>query len=278
MNSPLKWMGGKTKLIPFIQQFIPKEYNTYLEPFFGSGALFFHLSPENALCSDIQKQPIAIMNAIKTEPNRFYTLFIYHSENLWSGGSKYYYSLRDKFNKGIIDNIEMAAIFMILLRAGFNGLVRFNPKGEWNVPFGDRGHKDSKKQAVKLHNSFQYSRIDECSKLLNTGNKLFFNQSFEKTIQTAGEGDLVYCDPPYLITTQHYNGWNQDDENRLADELKAAHKRGVKFILSNVYKYKEKENNDLLELYKYFKYELFSHNYVVGPDRHQIVQEIIIYN
>mgnify|MGYP000933622658 FL=1 len=64
MNSPLKWMGGKTKLIPFIQQFIPK-YNTYYEPFFGSGAVFFSQQPENAVCSDIQSEPILIINTIK---------------------------------------------------------------------------------------------------------------------------------------------------------------------------------------------------------------------
>ncbi len=279
MNSPLKWMGGKTKLIPFIQQFIPK-YNTYYEPFFGSGAVFFSQQPEKAICSDIQSEPILIINAIKNSPKEFYDLFSQLSQQLWEEGSSFYYSLRKKYNDGNMSEFEKAVSFMILLRGGFNGLVRFNPKGEWNVPFGDRGNKDSKNQAVPLNNLFSLSKIDECSSFLNNGDKQFINQSFETTIQRAREGDFIYCDPPYLITTQQYNGWNIKDELLLAEELKKADKRGVKFILSNVYSYKGRENKDLINLYSEFKYELKDHNYIVGPkqDRRQAVEEIIIYN
>ncbi len=279
MNSPLKWMGGKTKLIPFIQQFIPK-YNTYYEPFFGSGAVFFSQQPNNSVCSDIQAEPILIINAIKNAPKEFYTLFSELSQQLWEEGSGFYYSLREKYNKQNMSEFEKAVSFMILLRGGFNGLVRFNPRGEWNVPFGDRGNKDSKNQAVPLNNLFSLSKIEEYSLFLNSGNKQFLNQSFDKTIQMAKEGDFIYCDPPYLITTQQYNGWNIDDELLLVKELKEASKRGVRFILSNVYSYKGKENKELIDLYSEFKYELKSHNYIVGPkqDRRQVVEEIIIYN
>jgi len=279
MNSPLKWMGGKTKLIPFIKEFIP-EYNTYYEPFFGSGAVFFSQQPEKAICSDIQSEPILIINAIKNSPKEFYLLFDYLSQQLWEDGSNFYYALRKKYNDGNMSEFEKAVSFMVLLRGGFNGLIRFNPKGEWNVPFGDRGNKDSKKQAILLNNSFPLSKIEEYSLFFNNGNKQFINQSFEKTIQLAKEGDFIYCDPPYLTTTQQYNGWKIKDELLLAEELKNANNRGVKFILSNVYIYKGKENKDLLDLYSKFKYELKSYNYVVGPgiNRKQSVEEIIIYN
>lgn len=279
MNSPLKWMGGKTKLIPFIQQFIPK-YNTYYEPFFGSGAVFFSQQPEKAVCSDVQSEPILIINAIKNSPKEFYSLFDNLSQQLWEEGSNFYYTLRKKYNDGNMSEFEKAVSFMVLLRGGFNGLVRFNPKGEWNVPFGDRGNKDSKSQAVPLNNLFSLSKIEECSSFLNSGDKQFINQSFETTIQRAKEGDFIYCDPPYLITTQQYNGWNDKHELLLANELKMADKKGVKFILSNVYLYKGKENKDLIDLYSGFKYELKDHNYIVGPkqDRRQVVKEIIIYN
>jgi len=279
MNSPLKWMGGKTKLIPFIQQFVPK-YDIYYEPFFGSGAMFFSQQPKKAICSDIQAEPILIINAIKKSPNEFYTLFNDLSHQLWEEGSSFYYSLRKKYKENNMFELEKAASFMILLRGGFNGLIRFNPKGEWNVPFGDRGHKNSKSQAIPLNNSFPLSKIKEYSSFLNNGNKQFINQSFEKTIQLAKEGDFIYCDPPYLITTQQYNKWKIEDELLLSEELKKANNRGVKFILSNVYIYKGIKNKDLLDLYSEFKYELKSYNYIVGPgkNRKQAVEEIIIYN
>lgn len=278
MNSPIKWMGSKKKLIPWIQPKIPL-HNTFIEPFMGSGAVFFSQEPKNALCSDIQAEPIVIINAIKNNPKYFYEEFVELSEYLWFKGSEYYYSLRETYNKGVFkDDNERAVMFMVLLRAGFNGLVRFNPKGEWNVPFGDRGWTGSKKQAVRLYNSFGLDKIEEWSEFLNQGNKQFIQQSFEETINTASKDDLIYADPPYLITTQKYNAWNIEHETKLAEALKNASKRGAKFILSNVYRYKGEENTQLLELYSDFEYELKSHSYIVGPNRHKKVEEIIIFN
>ncbi len=280
MDSPLKWMGSKKKLIPFIKNHIPEKYNTFIEPFAGSAIVTLSEEPENTIIADLQSEPIMIFNAIKDEPEKFHQLFAKHSNELWDGGSDYYYNLRSRYNKHKTMNVKYAAIFMVLLRAGFNGLVRFNPKGEWSVPFGDRGHKNSKKQASRLDNSFLLERIKGWSNYLNTGRKKIIQQSFIETIQEAQEGDFLYCDPPYLITTQQYKSWTQEHELQLAQELKAAHKRGVAFILSNVYKYKDETNDDLLGLYNEFDYELKSHDYVVGPkqSRRQSVEEVIIFN
>jgi DNA adenine methylase len=279
-TSPIKWMGSKKKLIPWITQYTPQEYNTYFEPFMGSGIMFFNQEPETAICSDLQAEPIVVMNAIKDFPQAFHSLFIEYSKLLWDNGDTYYYKLRAIYNeeKENISPVKRAAMFMVLLRAGFNGLIRFNPRGNWNVPFGDRGWIGSKNQAVKLHQSFPYEKIEEWSNFLNQGDKKFLQQSFKETIDEAIEGDFIYADPPYLITTQQYKVWNISHELKLAEALKNASNRGVKFVLSNVYRYKEKENIQLLDLYSDFKYELKSHSYVVGPNRHKSVEEIIIFN
>ncbi len=281
MNSPIKWMGSKKKLVPWLEEYIPK-YNRIIEPFMGSGIVMFSQEPENALCADLQEEPILIANAIKQEPAKFFELFTKYSDDLWNNGESYYYHLRQVYNteKDEIADVNKAAMFMVLLRAGFNGIIRFNPKGYWNVPFGDRGWHGSKKQAIKLTNSFSIDKIMEWSKFLNTGNKQFKKQSFEETIREAGEGDFIYCDPPYLITTQQYKIWNQELENQLAQELRNASDRGAKFMLSNVYTYKDETNDALLELYKGFEHKKKSHNYVVGPKqaRRQSVEEIIIFN
>ncbi len=270
-------MGGKTKLIPFIKEYIPT-YNKYIEPFLGSGAIFFSQQPENSLCSDKQKEPIMIMESIKSSHEAFYAALVMYSEILWDEGSDYYYEMRKRYNADDFKGANKAAAFMFLLRAGFNGLVRFNPKGEWNVPFGDRGHKNSEKQAHKLYDAIPYEYIREVSTFLNEGDKQFIHQSFDKSIHQAGNGDFIYADPPYLKTTQQYNGWDETDELLLAKELKAAHERGAKFILSNVYTYKGEKNNALLELYKDFDYKLKPYKYVVGPNRQRNVEEIIIFN
>lgn len=278
-KSPLKWMGSKKKLIPFISQYIPKSYNKYIEPFFGSGIVFFSQEPEIALCSDLQSEPIIIINAIKNKPKQFCNLFNEYSNRLWEDGADYYYHIRDLYNKNeYTDELNKAAVFMLLVKAGFNGLIRFNSKGHWNVPFGDRGNKTSKEQARRL--LLDQDEVFKYSEFLNSGNKIFIQQSFEESIGQASKGDFIYCDPPYLITTQQYNLWNNDLELRLFNSLKEASNRGAKFILSNVYKYKNELNKDLLGLYKDFKYKLFSHSYIIGPNqkRRQSVDEVVIFN
>lgn len=282
MNSPLKWMGSKKKLIPFIEQFIPKNYNTLVEPFVGSGIVTFSQEPESAIVADLQAEPIAIFRSIKNKPEAFHALFIKYSQELWEGGSDYYYATRKEYNakKDDMHEVKRAAMFMVLLRAGFNGLIRFNPKGEWNVPFGDRGHAQSKTRPTPLHAMFPWEKIEEWNSFLNSGKKQILHQSFEKTISQTAEGDVIYADPPYLITTQQYKTWNEGHELLLANELRAADKRGVKFMLSNVYEYKGKINDNLMELYEGFEYKIKPHSYVVGPksSRRQSVQEIIIFN
>lgn len=279
-KSPLKWMGGKKKLLPEIRKHIPENYNTYIEPFFGSGAVFFDLEPKHSICSDIQPQPILICNAIKNNPSKFIKEFMDYSDTLWDTGEDFYYHVRDMFNKhrNSFPDVKHAAMFYLLLKGGFNGLVRFNSKGEWNVPFGDRGHKNSKKQAQRL--ILDEQQIQKYSLFLNSGNKEFLVQDFEKTIARANKGDLIYCDPPYIETTQKYNSWSYDHEERLYKALASADNRGANFVLSNVYEYKGKVNERLLDLYKDFFYSIIQYNYVIGPSkkRRQSVKEILIFN
>lgn len=279
-ESPIKWMGSKQKLLPKILDRIPKNYNTYIEPFFGSGAVFFALKPKKALCSDVQHEPIIICNSIKKKPKLFHEYYSEYVEILWEKGKDYYYYLRDEYNNNNYKytEVEMAATFMLLLRSGFNGLVRFNKKGHWNVPFGDRGHKHSKSQANKLH--IEYDRVIKYNQLLSEGEKNFKVQDFHSSISEAGKGDFIYCDPPYIETTQKYNGWNYDNEMELKNALSAAVKNGAKFILSNVYEYKGVVNEKLLDLYSNYNYEIIDHNYVIGPnkERRQNVKEILIFN
>ncbi|TRO45614.1 Dam family site-specific DNA-(adenine-N6)-methyltransferase, partial [Candidatus Bathyarchaeota archaeon] len=129
----LKWVGGKRRLIESIIRLFPRDYSerAYHEPFFGGGALFFHLEPTSGSINDVNQRLINFYMVLRDKP-----------EELMEEASKYiykkdeYYRLRDRFNEGPLGDVEDAAILLYLNKTGFNGLYRVNSKGEYNVPFG----------------------------------------------------------------------------------------------------------------------------------------------
>jgi len=281
-KSPLKWMGSKKKLVEPILSLFPKAYNTYYEPFCGSAIIMFSLEPQNCICSDVAIEPSLVLNSIKNSYKELYNEFSNLANNLWENGEKYYYKIRSEYNsnKKNYSNIEQAAMFLFLLKSCFNGVVRFNPKdSSWNVPWGKRGYKNSENNTPLYTQGF-LKELENYSIFLNSGNKQFIQSSFDKQINQAKENDLVYCDPPYISTTQKYGGWDNNSEKLLNECLISAHNRGVKFVLSNVYLYKGKENIYLKDYYKQFKFKFIDHQYIVGPKSHrrQNVQEVLIYN
>lgn len=283
MHTPIKWTGSKQKLTSWIIEKFPSKFNTYYEPFFGSGAVFFDLEPKNSVCSDVQTEPIVVMNSLKSNIEDVLFQLKILSENLFIQGEPYYYSVRQEYNKNknLFDDSKRAAYFMFLLKSCFNGVVRFNTKKDnaWNVPFGQR-YSENTTNTHLLDESYQ-KNLNQISLFLNTINTNFINCSYQESIEKSVEGDLIYCDPPYLFAGEHYNGsWNLEHEISLSEKLKAADNRGVKFVLSNVYTYNEKTNDQLMSLYSNFKYELKDHNYIIGSNAkaRKKIEEIIIYN
>lgn len=277
-KSLFKWMGSKKKLVPRILELLPKGFNTYHEPFMGSGVVFLSLEPTVSVCSDIFCEPIIIMRSIKNSPREFYEIFHKHSQELWENGGDYYYSIREYYNhnKENMNEVERAATFNFLLKSCFNGVIRFNPKknNSWNVPWGKRGYKEI---GFPIDNKEVELQVIEYSKFLNTGSKDFFVQSFDKSIEQAREGDLIYADPPYLISQKgHYSSWTKEDELLLFQKLDSAAKRGVHFVLSNVFIYKGEENKDLVEMYSEYEKITFQHTYIVNVRK--TVEEILIHN
>lgn len=282
LKSPIKWMGSKARLADKIVELFPKQFNTYYEPFFGSGSVFFELRPLNAVCSDLMSEPIAIMNAIKDRPNLLYKKFKILADELWEQGEDYYYETREGYNteKDEMSNVDRAASFLFLLRAGFNGVIRFNPKTlDWNVPYGKRGCKTNK--TTKLYSAEFQDELKTCSKFLQEGSKTFQVSDYKSIIDLAGKDDIIYADPPYSMTGKRYNmSWTEKDDIALHSSLIAATERGAFFVLSNVAKYKGIKNSFLLKLYEGFKIQIIQHQYVVGPKQktRQQVEEILIYS
>lgn len=217
----LRWAGGKRWLVSNYSNWISLEGGTYIEPFLGSGAVFFHLSPESAIISDLNTELIATYNTVKKYPVQTWRVLQIHHE---LHCKDYYYAIREK----IFDcEVLSAARFIYLNRTCFNGLYRVNLKGLFNVPKGTKDH------VILPTDDFT-----AVSKILQ--NAQITSQDFEQTIAEANAGDLVYVDPPYTVKHNKngfikYNekifSWN--DQQRLSISLLNAARRGAKVLISN---------------------------------------------
>lgn len=219
----LKWAGGKRWLSSRIVELATPLAGKYIEPFLGSGAVFFALKPHQALLSDINFELINAYKAINSDPERVFSLLQEHQSH---HSKDYYYRMRSYKPRC---DFRMAARFIYLNRTCWNGLYRVNRSGEFNVPIGTK--------SSVLMSTDDWSSL---SNLLNSA-KLVCGD-FEDSIEIAGEGDLVFADPPYTVK-HNLNGfikyndalfsWN--DQVRLRDALLRAKSRGVRVIVTNAH-------------------------------------------
>lgn len=243
MKPIIKWAGGKTQLLPYINEILPKSYNKYFEPFIGGGALLFSKRPSKATINDINSELINLYRQIQNNPENlveFLGKLDKNHEN--SSDSKiYFYDIRDEFNNNLNTNTaEQAARLVYINKHCFNGLYRVNSKGLFNVPFN--GKKKGK--------SFDKENIMEMSKYLKEVDISLGD--FEESIARAEKGDFVFFDSPYVplnptsFTDYTKEGFEYDDHVRLANLYKSLTKKGVYCMLTN-------HNTDLVkELYKDF--------------------------
>lgn len=223
MKPFLNWAGGKRWLVashPELVQLTDRE--RLIEPFLGSGAVFFHVGPSKALLSDANVDLVDAFTAVRDDAAGV-LLRLQQYKDLHSREN--YYLVRDGDKPR--HSAARAARFIYLNRTCFNGLYRVNLKGEFNVPMG------SKATVVLPDDDFAAWAV------ALTGAELVA-QDFELTVAEAGEGDVLYVDPPY--TVQHNNNnfvkYNEHifswaDQVRLADALHAASGRGARIFVSN---------------------------------------------
>ncbi|SMP62849.1 DNA adenine methylase [Desulfonatronum zhilinae] len=219
----LKWAGGKRWFVTNHSDLFPQNFNRYIEPFLGSGAVFFHLQPHNAFLGDSNKDLIDTYRAIRREWKLVYRyLRAHHTKH----SKEYYYQIR---TSRPISPARKAARFIYLNRTCWNGLYRVNLSGVFNVPIG------TKSTVVFSDDNFQ-----QVSDLLC--NATLYNCDFEKLIDFAEENDLVFVDPPYTVRHNHnafikYNEklFSWADQERLFASLSRAKQRGVQIIATNAY-------------------------------------------
>lgn len=222
MESFLKWAGGKRWLIPKLQDKLPT-FETYYEPFVGSGGLFFALEPKRAVLSDTNAELINCYRCVRDHCNEVIRILKRLKSN-----KETYYRVRDKlYYKG--DKIKRAAYFIYLNKTCWNGLYRVNRAGRFNVPVGRVN------ESVPV---FDADQLVVASHLLKRAKLKCCD--FQEAIVGASENDLVYFDPPY-ITTHLNNGFikynsklfHHSDELRLARLAHNLATNCVSVILSN---------------------------------------------
>ena len=271
MNPVIKWAGGKRQLLPEIEKYIPKSYNTYYEPFFGGGALYFHISPTKAIINDINPQLINVYNQIKFNSSELIEILSifeieYNSFCTMEEKDKYYYSKRAEYNNCLFNNIQTvysAALLIFLNKTGFNGLYRVNKTGQYNVP---SGHKE------KI-NLYDKNNIQEIQSLLNS--VTICSDDFENVCETAQAGDFIFFDSPYYDTFTSYqaSGFSEKDHKRLHNLFRRLTEKGVFCMTTN--------NNCeyIRNLYKDFNIREISVKRMINRDAsNRTGEEVIITN
>jgi len=268
---PIKIQGIKTKLVEWIIDQINFEIKgKWIEPFMGSGVVGFNIRPKRAVFADKNPHIINFYNAIKRKEitSKKVEMFLkIEGEKLLKKGEEYYYEVRDRFNK-YQDPLD----FLFLNRACFNGIIRFNSKGEFNTPFGKNQNRFRKAYITKIVNQVRY--VEE---LIHRYDWIFITQDFRITITEAERDDFLYCDPPYIRRhTNYFDIWTEKDEY---DLYKLLSRFEGKFILSTWYKNKYRENEYIKRFWSKFNLITRNHFYYVGGkeiNRNPIIEALVI--
>lgn len=255
VKSPLNYTGGKYKLLPQLLELFPKQVNTFVDLFAGGGNVSVNVKAEKVVFNDLMWQVPEMLQEFKKigveESLRKIDGYI-SSYDLSKENKEGYLALREIYNKGKSDPLMLYT----LICYSFNNQIRFNNKGAYNMPFG----KDRSSFNPTLREKF----IIFVQRLQSMEIQFSSKDFRELDLDTLGENDFVYCDPPYLITVASYNengGWGEQAERDLLAKLDTLDKAGVKFGLSNVFESKGKENIILKEWAKGYTVHYLDHTY-----------------
>ncbi|WP_392558409.1 Dam family site-specific DNA-(adenine-N6)-methyltransferase [Orbus mooreae] len=221
----LKWAGGKYSLVEQIIKHLP-EGDLLVEPFVGAGSVFLNTNYERYILADINHDLIALFNTIKEQPEKFIddARVLFNPQNNQTAA---FYELRNFFNYTKSD-YQKSLLFLYLNRHCYNGLCRYNSKGEFNVPFGQN-----------------YDRVyfpeDEIIAFSEKAQKAeFVCASYHSVMQNAQKGSVVYCDPPYVplsvsssFTSYYSIDFGIDDQKNLATLAENLAKKDIPVLISN---------------------------------------------
>ncbi|MBX4200145.1 Dam family site-specific DNA-(adenine-N6)-methyltransferase [Candidatus Parcubacteria bacterium] len=277
-RSPFFYVGDKFKLIAEIRKHFPEKINTFVEPFLGGGSVFLNVDAKHYVLNDIDENVIALHKFLTSQASKEkalvtrikdlveqYNLSCSVFENvvpieLKKKWPKTYYAEFNRKGYGLLKSDyntskkkDLLVLFLLLIY-GFNRMLRFNRKGEFNIPVGNVDFNQNVLKA--LQDYFVTAREKEVS---------FSAQDFKKflTSQKFSKNDFVYVDPPYLISASEYNKlWNEELDGELMQILDRLNDKGIRFALSNISAYNGRKNEKLISWMKKYNVYPIKSNYI----------------
>jgi len=212
----------------------PERPKQYFEPFLGGAAVFLSLCPKRAVLSDTNSELVNLYLQVRDYPKELIRILRNYKNN-----ERYYYAIRESTPRA---RLKKAARLIYLMRLSFNGIHRVNLAGEFNVPYGHRGHLTpcDEESLIRVSNALQSATILE--------------HDFEVATQSAKRGAVVYFDPPYTVAHENngfvkYNEriFSWEDQLRLAKHARQLVQRGCHVVVSNA------DHASVRKLYKDFR-------------------------
>ena len=219
----LKWAGGKTQMLDVLIPLMPNQYCNYIEPFFGGGALFFAIQPQQAIISDTNPELINLYRVVSSQVEQLILeLDKYYNDQ------DFFYEIRAlKFEN--LDNVQAAARTIFLNKTCFNGLYRVNKKGEFNTPFG-------KYKNANINDSINLLRVSDILK----NKEIIQADYFDVLEKYAKKNDFIFLDPPYFPISQYSDfkrytkeQFSEQDQFKLSQCFKMLVDRGCYVLLTN---------------------------------------------
>jgi DNA adenine methylase len=279
IKSPLNYTGGKFKILEPIFQAFPRDIRTFADVFAGGFNVGINVDAGQIVCNDqitylTELYQMFRSTDIKDIMERIQGLISKYG--LTQENKEGYYALRSNYNR----TKDMTELFVLACYA-FNHQIRFNNNHEFNSPFG--------RNRSSFNGSIEKNLTDFCQ-ALHEKNIEFSSLDFADLDFTGmGPEDLVYCDPPYLISTGNYNDgnrgfkdWKEGEERALLELLDRLHEQGTRFALSNVLYHKGLSNDLLIKWSKRYKVHYIDNTYsncsYQFKERNAVTVEVLITN
>jgi DNA adenine methylase len=212
----LKWIGNKQRFAEMITDHLPRRYNRYIEPFVGTGAVLAAMQPDQGLASDTLNPLIEFWHLVQRDPEELAS----HYESCWevldARGKDGFKEILTRYN-----NDPNPGDLLALSRSCYGGVVRFTLQGTMSTPMGP--HRPIAPDLLRERLSVWQDRVR---------NTKFICQDYAKTLKKAGEGDVVYCDPPYAYSQSILYGAHGFSLDSLWESIRAASDRGANVALS----------------------------------------------
>ena len=273
VRSPLFYVGDKRKLMPQIKLHFPSHIDRLIEPFVGGGSVFMNVDADGFLLNDLNHIVIQIHSMLSSYCDRkddffrevFSLIQKYGLTSSFLGipqergkscdckdvNREAYNRMKTDFNSG---GRKDGMLLYLLIIYGFNHMIRFNKKGEFNLPVGNLDFNEN-----------VYNALNDYFAQTERKQPQWHSQDFKAFLAEIEfrKDDLVYLDPPYLISSSEYNKmWNEECERNLIKEMDRLDAMGVRFAVSNAITYRGKKNDIFGDWAKKYNIHPISSNYI----------------